>query len=230
MLRLLGMKKIIGIIIIGLILVAGYILVTKEKEPTITTERNAVAATVNGETITGDEVRVQIERITSYQGTRFFDMNDEDRQRVYSEALDTLIKAEVLAQTVRGAGVSVSSEAIDASISAFAEAMGGLAALEATLEREGKDLRDLRQEMKESLLNQAYFDSILPLGEITISEEEIVSQFNTWVKNAEASQEPVPTFEEARPIIEAELRGLEREVQIRAHIDELLSAADIKKS
>jgi hypothetical protein len=224
------MKKIIGIIVLAAVLVGGWMLFMKDGQPTITTEDDAVAATVNGEEITGEEVRAQIEKITAYQNTKFFQMSDEARQTVYNEALDTLIQAEVLAQTVKAAGVSVSSEAIDASVQAAADAVGGMEALEAQLAAQGEDLKQFRRDVKAGLLNQAYFDATLPLTEITVSDGEIQTQFDTWVKNATEANEEIPTMETARSIIENEIRGLKREEMIREHIDTLIEAAAISKT
>jgi len=224
------MKKIIGIIVLAAVLVGGWMLFMKDGQPTITTEDDAVAATVNGEEITGEEVRAQIEKITAYQNTKFFQMSDEARQTVYNEALDTLIQAEVLAQTVKAAGVSVSSEAIDASVQAAADAVGGMEALEAQLVAQGEDLKQFRRDVKAGLLNQAYFDATLPLTEITVSDGEIQTQFDTWVKNATEANEEIPTMETARSIIENEIRGLKREEMIREHIDTLIEAAAISKT
>lgn len=230
MLPLYGMKIIIGIISIAAIAFGGWWLATMNGEPTITLERDTIAATVNGTEISGDDVRDQITKITAYRDTRFSNMTDVAQQAIYNEALDTLIKADVLEQAVKAAGISVASTDIDAAIALAAQNAGGMESLTAQLALQGQDLGDLRQEVKDGLLNQAYFTQTLPLESITVSEEEIQDRFNEWVKNATEANEPLPTLEADRSLIEAEIRGLKREAIINEHIDSLIAAADVKKS
>lgn len=231
MLGLYGMKKIIGIVIMSALIFGGWWYFTQTPtEPTITTEANAVAATVNGIEITGSDVRDQIAQITAYRNVRFFDMSDAARQQTYNEALDTLIQKEVLAQAVKNERISVSSEAIDTAVTAAFTTAGSQEALEAQLARLDKDVGDLRDEIKTGLLNEAYFNAKLPLEDITVSEEEVQERFTLWTQNAQAEGEPLPNFETDRSIIEAEIRGSKRENLIREHIDTLIAAAEIKKN
>ncbi|MDB9944390.1 SurA N-terminal domain-containing protein, partial [bacterium] len=233
--KLVSQIKIVVAFLIGMGLVLGAnALVNSDKtevadEDSIATalniEKTKVVAKVNGEKVLWDDYERSLQEIagsiTAYGG----DLADPTMQEeVKNQAMDALVNTTLLLQVATDAGIEVSDEDVDGEITLLEEQFGGAEALETALE--GFDLtpKELRESVKEQLTISGYIDGKLE-STSEVSDEEVAERYNTVAADTDIA---LPTLDEVREDIRAQMAS-ERELEnVSALIEELKAEADIE--
>ncbi|MDV2885110.1 SurA N-terminal domain-containing protein [Alkalihalophilus pseudofirmus] len=190
-----------------------------------------VVATVNGEDIERDDyVRAVESQAMMY--TQFgIDFNDEEGQAMLEEVKDGvlqgLIEDRLLIQASED--VEVTDEEIDQELEmAMAQSqIESQEQLEELLAEQGFTVEDLREDFEKQLRVQKFIEEQTEAPEV--SEEEIQSAYDQQVEMAEQSgAEEIPSFEEQRDSIEAELIQEARMAQRDQIVSKLQEQSDIE--
>jgi peptidyl-prolyl cis-trans isomerase SurA len=190
-----------------------------------------VVATVNGEDINKDDYVNALESQAMMYSQFGIDFNDEEGQAMLEELktviLDGLIDDRLLIQAAED--VEVSEEEVNAELEmAMQQAqIGSEEELEQLLEEQGFTVDDIREDFERQIKVQKYIEDQTEAPEI--SEEELQTAYDQQVEMAEeAGAEEIPSFEEQRDTIEAELVQEAQMAQRDQIVAELREDSDIE--
>ncbi|MDV2683903.1 SurA N-terminal domain-containing protein [Alkalihalophilus lindianensis] len=190
-----------------------------------------VVATVNGEDINKDDYVNALESQAMMYSQFGIDFSDEEGQAMLEELktviLDGLIDDRLLIQAAED--VEVSEEEVNAELEmAMQQAqIGSEEELEQLLEEQGFTVDDIREDFERQIKVQKYIEGQTEAPEI--SEEELQTAYDQQVEMAEeAGAEEIPSFEEQRDTIEAELVQEAQMAQRDQIVAELREESDIE--
>ncbi|WP_157796500.1 SurA N-terminal domain-containing protein [Bacillus sp. FJAT-45037] len=191
-----------------------------------------VVATVNGEDIHKEEyVRYLEEQAMMY--TQFgISFDDEEGQAMLNElkdhALQVLINTELIVQAA--SDIEVSEEEVNEELdNAIEQApFETKEELEEHLSEQGITLDDIREDIRKQLKIEQYIAANTDAPEIT--EEELQAAYDEQVAFAEenGSEEEIPSFEEQRDQLQAELEQEALAVQQERILEELLEESEVE--
>ena len=159
--------SIFSLILGGLLVLPGALGLTSGGEKSETAS-GSVAATVNGTTISEDEIT---KYVTDFRTSQGLEKNDDwarwmvaygyTAKDLRSDTIEYFVNRELLKQAVAEQGVQVDDAKIDEYIAAITEQVGGEDAFNAALEQEGLDLNTYRDEVRFSLEQQALAEKVV---------------------------------------------------------------------
>lgn len=191
----------------------------------VATEFPEVVAVVNGEDVSGDELQesvAQTEQLALQQGANPNDSNV--RAQINENALTLLINTKLLIQAAERANVSVPDEAVTSEIANIETRFGGAEALESQLGELDMTREDLRVDIREQLLVDAYITAAPELDGIEVTEEEVQGFYQSVVDQGQE----LPPLEEVEAQIRAQLEAQERQQATGQLVERLRSGADIE--
>lgn len=216
---------------IALLVAAGtwYMLSARDSaEPnglTMNSNAAAVIATVNDTKITNGELSAMEARVAASQGVDLATLDAEMREVVRASALEELVSQTLLAQA--SADITVEDSAVDTEFSAVRSQFETDDAYQDALAAEGFTEATLRDQIRENLRVQAYFDQTLDLDSATASDAEIEAFYNEQ-SSALGDGAEMPPLEELRAQIEQFVIQQKQQEMIAAHLEELRAAASVE--
>lgn len=184
-------------------------------------------ARVNGEVITRGELEErfsQVEKVLSAQGA---DVSDPTIASSYREQLlDEMISNTLLVQKAQEAGISITTEEVDASYNELLELFGGEAGLDEQLAVVGLTKEGLRENLQEQLAIEAYLAQATSVDEIEVTDEEVRAYYDANVAQNE-NADPAE-YDQMVPILRQQLAQQKASALIAEYIDTLKQEADIE--
>ncbi|WP_026550427.1 SurA N-terminal domain-containing protein [Arthrobacter sp. Br18] len=193
-----------------------------------------VVAEVNGEKILKDQFTKSYEGQFQQVATQSQMSGEEvDQEQLKTQTADTLIGSELLVQEVEKRGITASTEEIDASWAKLIESsqLGSKEEVIAAIAEQGIDEAEVTSQVEA----QVGVDKLIAeeAGETTATEEEL-SELYEQVKaqqgaagGPEGQESEFPSFDEARPALEEQVRGQKEGAAAEALVASLREGADV---
>lgn len=178
-----NVKLYVGVVIV-ILAIAAVLVFALEKQGRINTgiftsiitsiEANDAVATVNDAPIIKREYENGLKQLTDYVTAQGGDINDPAvTAEIKSQAIETLINAEVLRQAALAAGFSVTPEQVTERLTEIETSIGGAETLKARMLEIGVSEGELKEDIENELLIQQLFDSKI-VAEVSDEEVEVV--------------------------------------------------------
>jgi FKBP-type peptidyl-prolyl cis-trans isomerase (trigger factor) len=135
-----------------------------------------------------------------------------------------LVNTELLEQEAAERGIVVTDAEVEARIDALVQEIGSEEALNERMMALGIDDETLREDVKSELMIQALLDEVFAEADITVTEEEVSSLYQTTTGGGEDA----PALVEIRPQVEAQIRASKEQSVVTEFITELRSDADVE--
>lgn len=186
-------------------------------------------ATVNGEKITEGEVQSRLTQVTNVLKAQGADLSAEGALDEYrSQIIDDLIDNTLLLQAANAAGASTTDEVVDGEFAKLVEMFGGEEALDEQLKVVGMTRDELKANLREQKIIEAYVSSRSDLGNIVVTDAEAKAYFETTTKGAEPGT--VPKYEEVADLMKQELTQKKAEEIVQGIVAELKEKATIERA
>ncbi len=219
----------------AILLICAGLLFILEKEGRISTglfsavidkmEASAPAARVNGVVISGAEFSSSLQQLTDLSATQGANVTDtEVLAQLRTQAIETLVNAELLRQAAVAEGISATPEDIEGRFNEIKEGIGGEEVLKERMAEFGVTEESLRKDIENEFLIQALFDLRIDSDSIQVSETEI----STFYDNAGGTAAGLPPLEEVREQIVAQIKFEQEQTLINAFIEELRNEGEVE--
>jgi hypothetical protein len=135
-------------------------------------------AMVNGQTITRGQLNTAEAQVASQAGVNVASLDASTTKQLETQALASLVNQALLAQAAAAGGFTASSTAVDAQIAQLKTQLGGDAAYQQALGKQGLTEDALRTQVAQGLAINAYLEATLHLSKVTATSAEITSAYN----------------------------------------------------
>lgn len=153
-----------------------------------------------------------------------------DQNQLKTELVESMIDQELLIQEANNRGFAASDEEVDTMLAEIAE-INGIESQEAlfeAFEEQGMSREEIVEQIEMSVMLELLIED--EMGEVNISDEELQALYDEVIvqfEQTEDEEENLPTFEELRPELEAELLMQEESEVVTELIESLRAEADI---
>lgn len=138
-----------------------------------------IAATVNGTTISEDQITEYVAQLRKQQGVEeesawgeFLVSSQLTPKTLRSGVIDQFVNQELVKQAIKEQNVTVPAEDIDAYIAQITEQQGGEEALNEALQQQGVTMEQLREDVELGLAQQKFAEQIA--GDVEVADDEIL--------------------------------------------------------
>lgn len=225
-----NVKAYVGVVAVILVICAGLLFILEKEGRTSTgifaglTEGPAVA-TVDGVEISKADYDSSLSQLTNMTAEQGVDVTDaEVVAQLKTQALDTLVNAEVLRQAAVDAGITVTPEEVEARYAEIRDGIGGDEALMQRMAEFGVTEAGLRLDIENEFLIQGLFDTMVDIDSITVEDSEITDLY-TQAGGVEAG---LPPLEEVKEQIISQIKFDKEQELVSAYIEELRAGADVE--
>jgi hypothetical protein len=227
--------KAYGAMVVGILVIAAGLLFILEKEGRTSTgifaglissmEDGEPAARVNGVEIPKSDFTSSFNQLIEMSAAQGAVVSDEALvEQLRTQAIETLVNAELLRQAAIAAGMTVTDEEVDARFNEIQEGLGGAAALAARMAEFGVTEASLRRDIENEFLIQGLFDANIDSSNIVATEEELFFLYN----QAGGTEAGLPPMAEIRDQIEAQIIFEKEQGLISEFIEDLRVEAEIE--
>ncbi len=193
-------------------------------EPAQGTDYPEVVAVVNGEEVSREDLLSGLNQEMQGAAEQGADVADAAVQsQMQASAMDRLINTVLLLQAAKSSGVEVSEEDITTEYARISGQFPDIASFEAAVAEQGLTEAQLREDMRDNLLLNAFIASDA-FEQPSVSPEEIQATYD----EVAAAQTGLPPFEEVKTAIEAQLAAQKQQAVIGAYIESLRAEATIE--
>ena len=217
---------IVGAVILGVAALAMFLM--KDKDVTQTEgglDPEQVVATVNGSEIVGADLTTSISQIAATAQIQGIDVTDPAVQGdIQAQAVEMLVNTALLEQEAESRGIEVTNADVEARIEALIQEIGSEDALNQRMANLGIDSDTLREDVRSELMIQELLDQVFAGENITVTDEEINSLYET----STAGDAAAPELAEVRSQVEAQIRASKEQVIVDEFIASLRSGANIE--
>lgn len=240
-----GLFAILGLVILIALVVGGYFYFQNQESDSagntngnnigsneaqipssLETEGNGPVARVNGEEIEQSEYNKAVQQLISNYAAQGTTITDEEAPQVKEQVITTLVNRQLVLQAATEAGITVDDAAVETEYQNTLTNLGGEDSLKSALENAGITNEELRDDLREGLMMNAYLDSQLDLNNISVTDEEVEAYYNSAAESAGETE--VPPLADVRELIENQLVSQTQQELINAEIERLRSAAEIE--
>ncbi len=189
------------------------------------TSREAVAL-VNGVAITRGDYESSVAQLLQVAVQQGADTtNPETVQQYETQAIETLINAQLLRQAALEAGHEATKEAIEGRLSQIRTDVGGEEALSARLQEFGISEASLLRDIENEIVIQALFNERIPLDDISTVTEEEVETLYTQIGGESAG---LPPLVEVTEQVKEQILLNRQQAEIATYLEELRGQATIE--
>ena len=231
-----NLRAYIGAVVVILVIAIGLMFVL-EKEGRISTglfsgviekmEANSPAAVVNGVKIPMREFKSSVEQLTEMSATQGANTSDPAVvEQLKTQAIDTLVNAELLRQAAVKEGMSATQEQIDTRFNEIQEGIGGAEQLAARMAEFGVTEESLRRDIENEFLIQGLFNVKIATNTIEVSETEIAAVY----ERAGGAGAGLPPIADVREQIVAQIRFEKEQGLINEYLETLKADAKVEIS
>lgn len=229
-----NVKAYVGVVALILVISAGLMFVL-EKEGRISTglfsgiisaiESKSPAARVNGVVISKTDFNSSLRQLNEMAAAQGADTTDPTLlEQNRTQAIETLVNAELLRQAAVEEGMTVTPEEIETRFTEIQDGIGGAELLAERMAEFGVTEVSLRRDIENEFLIQGLFDTKIDSTSIEVSESEITSLYET----AGGAAGGLPPLEELREQIEAQVRFEKEQELINTYLETLRTEAKIE--
>jgi len=187
-------------------------------------ESNKVVAVINGEEIINKDLETSINQFGQMAAAQGLDITtEENRAGIRQQSLDVLINTELLKQSARNRGISVSAEEVENRIEEIRIELGGEEILSGRMAELGIDMTKLRSDIMDEILIQTLLEEIFAEEDIQISDEEVLAVY----EEAGGAEAGLPEIEQVRAQIIAQLKSSKEQGIVDSYLMQLRADADI---
>jgi SurA N-terminal domain len=229
-----NLRAYVGAVVVILVIGAGLLFVL-EKEGRISTgifsgvigkmEANAPAALVNDVKISKKEFNSSVEQLTQMavaQGANATDPAVAAQFR--SQAIETLVNAELLRQAALSEGITTSPEAIEGRFNEIRDGIGGAEQLAAKMAEFGVTEESLRHDIENEFLIQNLFNTKIATNTIEVTESEI----SAFYENAGGAKAGLPPLTDVKAQVDAQIRFEKEQALINAYLETLRADSEVE--
>ncbi len=156
-------------------LVAGPSLAASRAKPA-----SEVVATVNDEPITRSELNIAVDQMENRMMRQGKKVDESQKATMEKEALDSLIRTELLYQAGLKAGAGADKARVDKQFSTYRQRFSSQAEFDKMLDHFGMTQQDLRREIKRSLTIRKYMDQVT--ASVKVPEKELKAYYKDHPK------------------------------------------------
>ncbi len=229
-----NIRAYVGAVAVILVICAGLMFVL-EKEGRISTglfsgviskmEANSPAARVNDVEISKSEFNSSVQQLTEMAVAQGADAADPAAAAQFkTQAIETLVNAELLRQAAVGEGMTATPEQIETRFNEIRDGIGGAEQLAARMAEFGVTEASLRRDIENEFLIQGLFDSKIDSDAIEISEAEVAA----FYEKAGGTAAGLPPLAEVRDQVEAQVRFEKEQVLIGEYLEVLKKDAEVE--
>lgn len=231
-----GIAAFLGVIVLLALAIGGYYFLTGREDAGLTPEEEMAAllgldgegpvARVDGVEISRDEYRRSVEQMVAAYAAQGADPSDATAAAmIKDEALNALINRQLVVAAAAGSGVTASDEAVEAEFQNVVASLGGTEGLTAALASAGLSEQDLRDDLRNSVLIDAYIGSRVGANDISVSDEEVAGYYEAAAAEMEGE---VPPLEEVESLIRSQLIAERQQLLIGTELERLRAEANIE--
>jgi peptidyl-prolyl cis-trans isomerase SurA len=188
-------------------------------------EANAKVAVVNGEALRKTDLTVSADQLAQAATAQGLDPNDpEVRAQIESQALEMIVNTELLTQVAAQKEIVIEDSVVAERITAIETDAGGAETLDARLAEFDITREMLTADVTTELTIRALLDSVFVDADMTITEEEIVTVY----ESAGGPDAGLPPLDEVRSQITAQLQQVREQAAVEEYLVSLREGADIE--
>jgi len=188
-------------------------------------EATASVAMINGESISRTDFDKRFGQVKTAVSTQQ-PLDATSTATLQEGVLDEMINTTLLLQEAKKAGITVTDADVDQSYSDLLKNFGSEETLESQLSAVGMTKDELRVNLRNEKIIQAYLDAKTDIKSVTVTDAEIQAVYDQQFKG----QEGAPTFADVKSAIESQLLQQKTGALVNDHIATLRAKADIKKT
>lgn len=229
-----NLKAYVGMVLVIVVICAGLLFVLEKEGRTSTglfsgiissMESNESVATVNGVEIKKVDFDSSLNQLTNMSADQGADVtNPSLMEQLKTQALETLVTAEVLRQKAVAEGINVTQEQIDTRYEEIKEGIGGEEALMERMTEFGVTEASLRRDIENEFLIQGLFDIKVDTSTVEVDEAEVVALY----AQAGGAEGGLPPLEEVREQIDAQIRFDKEQTLVGEYIESIKAEAEIE--
>jgi|GEM_PF-6959168 len=220
-------KNIVSVIAVIIVIAGGwYLLSNKTEQPQANEVRgnDATVAIVNGTEITQAELTRTEEQLAQSQGTTTASLSAEAKAELEDRALEALITQTLVRQAVESSGLTAAAADIEGQIAEIKKQFKTEAEYSAALLQENLTEEQLREQVGERMVTDAYLSANLDLDDITVTDAEIEAYYQESIKGS-----PVfPQLEEVKEQIRGMVLQQKQQAKFMEHVEKLKAEAEVE--
>lgn len=225
-----NLKAYVGMVAVILVICAGLLFILEKEGRTSTGLFGSMisgpaVAVVDGVEIAKADYDSSLAQLTNMTAEQGADVTDPAVvEQLKTQAIDTLVNAEILRQAAVEEGITVTPEQIETRFAEIRDGIGGEEALVQRMAEFGVTEAGLRLDIENEFLIQGLFDARIDTSSITVEDSEITELY-TQAGGVEAG---LPPLEEVREQIISQIRFDKEQQQVSSFIEELRAEADVE--
>ena len=182
-------------------------------------------ARVNGAEISRKDYENSVASLAENAKAQGIDITDPTiKEQIKEQALTSLVNSSIFIQNATAAGINVPDETVAGEFNTIVDGFGGEEALLAQLAAFNVNQDDLRADIREQLVIEAYIAAYVESADVEVTEEEITAFYDSLSAGGQA----VPALDEVRAQIEAELIAQKQQALVTELLEALRSEAEIE--
>ncbi len=185
----------------------------------------ASVAMINGEAITRADFDKRFNQVKTAVGTQQ-QLDASSTASLREGVLDEMINTTLLLQEAKKTGVTVTDADVDAAYADLVKNFGSEDTLQGQLEAVGMTKDELRTNLRNEKIIQAYLDANTDIKSATVTPEEVQAVYDQQFKG----QQGAPKFEDIKSTIESQLLQQKTGALINDQVAQLRAKANIKKT
>ncbi len=220
------------VIVVGILLV---VLFSMERQGRIETgvfdgvesfmQTRTTVATVNGVKITGAEYNTSVQQLLQAAAAQGADTTSpEVIASINERAIEVLVNTELLKQEAAEKGIVSKPEDVEARIATLVTEIGGEEILKERMATLQISDEQLRRDIGNEIVIQAYLDQLFSEVDLSVSETEITELYAA----AGGAEAGLPPLEEVREQVSAQIRSNKEQEFLDGYIAELKTGAEIE--
>ncbi len=188
-------------------------------------EAKEPVALVNGVEVLRGDYETSLRQLKAMYAAQGADIEDEEiKQNLSDESLETLINAEILRQEALANGIVSDEERINKRLAEIEESIGGPEALQAKMDEYLVSMESLRRDIENEILIQGLFEKVV-IKDITVTDKEIEAFYNESTGPAT----DLPPLKDVKQQISDAIKAQKEQALIAEFLEEIKAKATIER-
>jgi hypothetical protein len=210
-------NKAIGILIIGIVGAVAILFMNGFGNS------SKAVAIVNGEKISSKEYEEFKNKVVNRQGIDITAFDEDTKKQFESSMLDGLISQKVLDQSIKNANITIEDSEVETKFTEVKTQIGGEEQFKSLLVSENLSEKDLKNQIKQGMMQEKYFAQNIDLSTIVVTDEEVKTAFEEFSKGQE-----IGTFDENKENLKNYLLEQKKQDLIVNFVDSLRKSATVE--
>ncbi|OGG41441.1 hypothetical protein A2837_02940 [Candidatus Kaiserbacteria bacterium RIFCSPHIGHO2_01_FULL_46_22] len=186
---------------------------------------NEVVARVNGVEIDREAYERSLEQLRAAYTAQGVDVSTATSSELLKEqAVEALVNRQLIVMAAEAKGLTVEAAAIDTEYQNAIQGAGGSEAFAAALAASNLSEEMVRADIANGLLIQQYLSTELRINELTVTDAEVESYYNT----VKTTNPEVPPLAEVSAAIQSQLLTMKRDEAVNTALQSLRANAEIE--